>query len=159
MNLPPCDSPNLYTVLTDVLVDGRVVDTYRTVTGLRQVHFDPDEGFILNGKPLKLKGVNMHQDHAGVGAAIPDGLQVWRLEQLKKFGCNAYRSSHNPMTPQMLDACNSLGFLVIEENRLSGINDMHIDLLEANSSPRPHHRIPHPSVHHSLECRKRGMGD
>ena len=125
-----CDSPNLYTVLTDVLVDGRVVDTYRTVTGLRQVRFDPDEGFILNGKPLKLKGVNMHQDHAGVGAAIPDGLQVWRLEQLKKFGCNAYRSSHNPMTPQMLDACDSLGFLVIEENRLSGINDMHIDLLE-----------------------------
>ena len=55
-----CDSPNLYTVLTDVLVDGRVVDTYRTVTGLRQVRFDPDEGFILNGKPLKLKGVNMH---------------------------------------------------------------------------------------------------
>ena len=125
-----CENPNLYTILTDVIVDGRVVDTYRTVTGLRQVRFDPDKGFVLNGKQLKIKGVNLHQDHAGVGSAIPDGLQVWRLRQLKEFGCNAYRSSHNPMPPQMLDACDSLGFLVVEENRLSGINRMHTDLLE-----------------------------
>lgn len=83
--------------------------------GIRDIRFDADKGFLLNGQPLKLKGVNMHQDHSGVGAGIPDALQVYRLKELKKFGCNACRSSHNPMTPEMLDACDSLGILVIEE--------------------------------------------
>ena len=72
----------------------------------------------------------MHQDHPGVGAGIPDALQVYRLKELKKFGCNAYRSSHNPMTPEMLDACDSLGILVIEENRLTGVNEEHTRLLK-----------------------------
>ena len=72
----------------------------------------------------------MHQDHPGVGTGIPDALQIYRLKQLKAIGCNAYRSSHNPMTPEMLDACDSLGILVIEENRLTGVNKEHIDLLE-----------------------------
>lgn len=124
-----CEHPALYKVITDVICDGKVVDSYITVTGIRKVEFDPDKGFFLNGKSVKLKGVNMHQDHAGVGTAIPDELQEWRLLQLKKFGCNAYRASHNPMTPQMLDACDRLGFLVIEENRLTGVNEEHIRLL------------------------------
>lgn len=72
----------------------------------------------------------MHQDHPGVGSAIPDALQAYRLRELKKLGANAYRSSHNPMTPEMLDACDSIGFLVIEENRLTGINDEHKRLLK-----------------------------
>lgn len=125
-----CDNPYLYKVLTEVYVDDKLVDTYETVTGIRHIAFDKDRGFLLNNEPLKLKGVNMHQDHAGVGSGIPDALQEWRLMQLKKFGCNAYRSSHNPMTPEMLDACDRLGILVIEENRLTGINKEHIDLLE-----------------------------
>lgn len=123
------DTPYLYTLLTEVYQDGRQVDAYTTTTGIREVRFDADKGFLLNGAPLKLKGVNMHQDHAGVGAGIPDALQVYRLEQLKSFGCNAYRSSHNPMTPEMLDACDRLGILVIEENRLTGVNEEHIRLL------------------------------
>ena len=125
-----CDDPYLHSIVTEVFMNGALTDTYTTVTGIRHIGFDCDRGFILNGKPLKLKGVNMHQDHAGVGSGIPDGLQEWRLMQLKKFGCNAYRSSHNPMTPEMLDACDRLGILVIEENRLTGINKEHIDLLE-----------------------------
>ena len=124
------DTPYLYTLLTEVYQGDKLVDTYTTVTGIRHIRFDADHGFFLNGRPLKLKGVNMHQDHAGVGSAIPDALQRYRLEQLKAFGCNAYRSSHNPMTPEMLDACDSLGILVIEENRLTGINEEHIRLLE-----------------------------
>lgn len=68
----------------------------------------------------------MHQDHAGVGAAIPDAMQAYRLRELKKYGVNAYRSSHNPMSPAMLAACDSLGILVMEENRLTGVNDEHI---------------------------------
>ena len=122
--------PYLYQVETTVKVDGKVVDVYTTTTGIRDIAFDAEQGFILNGKPLKLKGVNMHQDHAGVGAAIPDGLQAWRIKQLKTFGCNAYRASHNPMTPALLDICDREGILVIDENRLMGINDEHLRLLE-----------------------------
>jgi beta-galactosidase len=125
-----CEDPYLYTLVTEVILNGKVTDIYETVTGIRKVEFDKDKGFLLNGKQVKLKGVNMHQDHAGVGSGIPDGLQEWRLMQLKKFGCNAYRSSHNPMTPELLDACDRLGILVIEENRLTGINSMHTELLE-----------------------------
>lgn len=123
------DTPYLYTVRTEVYQEGKLVDTYLTTTGIRHIAFHPDRGFLLNGQPLKLKGVNMHQDHAGVGTGMPDALQTYRLRQLKKFGCNAYRSSHNPMTPEMLDACDREGILVIEENRLTGINQEHIGLL------------------------------
>lgn len=123
------ESPNLYTLVTEIIKDGQVVDTRRTTTGFRNIRFDADRGFFLNGRNVRIKGVNMHQDHAGVGTAIPDALQAYRLRELKKYGVNAYRSSHNPMSPEMLDACDSLGILVMEENRLTGINDEHIGLL------------------------------
>lgn len=123
------DNPLLYTIKTEILRDGKPIDVRFTKTGLRDARFDPDSGFSLNGKPLKLKGFNMHQDHPGVGTAIPDALQAYRLRALKNLGANAYRASHNPMTPAMLEACDSIGILVIEENRLTGINDEHIRLL------------------------------
>ena len=122
--------PYLYKVETTVMVDGAVKDIYETTTGIRKIDFDADRGFLLNGEVLKLKGVNLHQDHAGVGAAIPDALQAWRIKKLKEFGCNAYRSSHNPMTPALLDICDREGILIIDENRLSGINAEHQRLLE-----------------------------
>ncbi|MDE6795917.1 MAG: DUF4982 domain-containing protein [Muribaculaceae bacterium] len=124
------DSPQLYTVITEIVKDGKVVDTHTTKTGFRDAKFDADNGFFLNGKNVKIKGVNLHQDHAGVGSAIPDALQAFRLRELKKYGVNAYRASHNPMTPAMIDACDSLGILVMEENRLTGVNDEHIRLLQ-----------------------------
>lgn len=124
------DDPYLYSVRTDVVVNGRVIDSQQTVTGIRKVEFSSERGFILNGKVVKIKGVDMHQDHPGVGAGIPDSLQVWRLQQLKKFGCNAYRASHNPATPELLDACDRLGILVMDENRLTGINDYQIGQLK-----------------------------
>lgn len=116
------DTPYLYTLVAQVVSDGKVVDEKRERFGIRDVVFDKDRGLLLNGKPLKIKGVNMHQDHAGVGAAIPDALQAYRIRRLKQLGCNAYRSSHNPMSPAMLDVCDSLGMLVIDETRLAGIN-------------------------------------
>ena len=125
----PAD-PYLYKVETTVKVDGCVTDVYETTTGIRDIEFDTNRGFLLNGQPLKLKGVNLHQDHAGVGAAIPDALQAWRIKQLKKMGCNAYRASHNPMTPALLDICDREGILIIDENRLTGINEEHLRLLE-----------------------------
>jgi beta-galactosidase len=124
------DDPYLYQVEHIVKVDDQVTDVYTTTIGIREIAFDAEKGFLLNGQPLKLKGVNMHQDHAGVGAAIPDALQAWRIRQLKSIGCNAYRASHNPMTPALLDICDREGMLVIDENRLMGINEEHLRLLE-----------------------------
>ena len=122
--------PYLYKVETTISQDGKIIDVHTTTTGIRDIAFSSKIGFLLNGKSLKLKGVNMHQDHAGVGSAIPDALQAWRIKQLKKFGCNAYRASHNPMTPALLDICDREGILVINENRLMGINEEHLRLLE-----------------------------
>lgn len=124
------DDPYLYTLRTDVSVEGECVDSYTTTTGIRSLRFDKNEGFFLNGRHVKLHGVNMHQDHAGVGAAIPPALQDYRLDRLKTMGVNAYRASHNPMTPAMLDACDRKGILVIDENRLTGVNDYHREHLE-----------------------------
>jgi len=122
------DNPFLYTLKTTVIdADGTVVDSSDTRFGVREIRFDPDHGFFLNGKHVKLKGTNNHQDHAGVGVAIPDALQKWRLEQLKAMGGNAYRASHHPASPALLDLCDELGILVIDENRLMGINDYHFD--------------------------------
>jgi beta-galactosidase len=123
-------SPHLYTLTTEVWQGDRQVDRTDTPFGIRHIAFDADRGFLLNGEPLKLKGVNMHQDHAGVGAALPDALQAWRVRRLKELGVNAYRSSHNPMSPELLDICDREGILVIEENRLMGTNSEHLELLQ-----------------------------
>lgn len=125
------DTPYLYTLRTELLNDGKVIDSKDTKFGIRKVEFDANRGFLLNGKRVKLQGVNMHQDHAGVGAGLSDALLVYRIKKLKELGCNAYRSSHNPMTPAMLDVCDSLGILVIDENRLAGINDYQIGQLKS----------------------------
>jgi len=114
------DHPTLYEARTTVTVGGKVMDEVRTRFGIRKATFDSKEGFILNGQKLKLQGVNMHQDHAGVGVAVPDRLFTWKLERLKEVGCNAIRMSHNPVAPVLLDECDRLGFLVIAENRHLG---------------------------------------
>ena len=124
------DSPNLYRLLTQIKQEGKIVDSYETNFGIRSIFFDPEKGFLLNGKPLKLKGTNNHQDHAGIGAALPDELQYYRIKKLKDMGSNAYRCSHNPPTPELLDACDRLGMLVIDETRLMGINEYHLNDLK-----------------------------
>jgi len=110
-------TPRLYRLIADVSVGGQVVDSYEQPFGVRTAVFDAERGFFLNGQHLKLLGACCHQDHAGVGAAVPDALQVWRLEQLKTMGCNAYRTAHHPPTPELMDACDRLGILVITETR------------------------------------------
>ncbi len=124
------ETPYLYKLITTVSAGGSIVDRYETTFGIRTVRFDPEEGFFLNGEHVNLKGTNNHQDHAGVGTAIPDALQEFRIKRLKEMGCNAYRCSHNPPTPELLDVCDRLGMLVIDENRLMGINTEHLDLLK-----------------------------
>jgi beta-galactosidase len=124
------ETPYLYKLATSVLVNGKTADSIETNFGIRTIRFDPGEGFFLNGKHVKLKGTNNHQDHAGVGTAIPDALQYYRIARLKEMGSNAYRCSHNPPTPELLDACDRLGMLVIDENRLIGSNREHLEKLE-----------------------------
>lgn len=111
------ERPTLYTLRTRVLRGGSAVDERRTPIGFRTIRFDADRGFLLNGGVVKLKGVCIHQDHAGVGVAVPDALIAWRLQRLKAMGCNAIRSSHNAPTAELLDLCDRMGFLVMDENR------------------------------------------
>lgn len=93
------ETPHLHKLVTTIVSNGTVVDRYETTFGIRSIRFDANEGFFLNGKHVKLKGTNNHQDHAGVGAAIPDALQEYRIAKLKEFGSNFYRASHNPPRP------------------------------------------------------------
>lgn len=112
------DDPYLYKVETILLKDGEPVDNYESTIGIRTITFNADKGFFLNGEHVKIKGTCNHQDHAGVGTAIPDALQKFRIKQLQGMGSNAYRCAHNPPTPELLDACDELGMLVMVENRL-----------------------------------------
>ncbi len=123
-------SPVMYTILTEILVDGKPVDQYTTPFGIRTVRFDPDHGFFLNGEHLKLVGVNNHKDHAGVGTALPDALIEWRIRKMQEMGANAIRTSHDPPSPAFLAACDRLGMLVLAENRLTGSNAYHFEKLE-----------------------------
>ena len=113
---------NLYKLVTEIEVGGEVVDRYETRFGIRTTRFDPDKGFFLNGKSVKLKGTCNHQDHAGIGAALPDAVQYYRIRKLQEMGCNSIRTSHNPPTPELLDACDELGMLVFDETRMMSSN-------------------------------------
>jgi len=122
------ETPSLYRLTNTVFVDGKVHDCVATVFGIRTVAFDKDQGFLLNGKPCPLHGTCNHQDHAGVGAALPDAVQEFRIQKLREFS-NAYRTSHNPPTPELLDACDRHGMIIMDENRLLGSSDQNLDLL------------------------------
>jgi beta-galactosidase len=111
------ETPRLYRLVTTVEIGGQIVDRVETPFGIRTIAFDAEKGFLLNGKPYVIKGTCNHQDHAGVGAAMPDALQYFRIKKLKEMGSNAIRTSHNPPTPELLDACDRLGMLVMDENR------------------------------------------
>ena len=133
------ESPRLYTLVTTVTSGGQLVDRQETSFGIRTVAFDANRGFLLNGQPYQLKGTCNHQDHAGVGAALPDRLQSFRIARLKEMGSNAYRTSHNPPTPELLDACDRLGMIVMDENRLVGSDEKHLgDLAELVRRDRNH---------------------
>ncbi|WP_372785589.1 beta-galactosidase GalA [Phenylobacterium sp.] len=124
------ETPTLYQVRTTVRLGAAAVDEAATLCGFRTQRFDPDRGFFLNDKPVKIQGVCIHQDHAGVGIALPDAIIDFRLRRLKALGCNAIRSSHNAPTRELLDAADRLGFLVMDENRLFNTSADYLRMLE-----------------------------
>jgi beta-galactosidase len=111
------EEPNLYTAVVTVEASGKTRDAEQVSFGVRTARFDAEKGFFLNGKPLKIWGTCNHQDHAGVGAAIPDRLQWYRLAVLKEMGSNAVRTSHNMPTPEWVEACDRMGMMMMCETR------------------------------------------
>ena len=109
------ESPNLYTVRTEVKVGEDVVDTYETEYGFRYFSFDTNEGFSLNGKNVKLKGVCMHHDQGALGAEANRRAIERQVEILKEMGCNSIRVTHNPAASALIDVCNEKGMIVIDE--------------------------------------------
>ncbi|MDI1249796.1 MAG: glycoside hydrolase family 2 TIM barrel-domain containing protein [Lacunisphaera sp.] len=125
------ETPALHRLVTIVRTGDQIIDRYETPFGLRTIRFDPDHGFFLNGRHVVLKGVNIHQDHAGVGTATPDALIEHRVRRLQAMGSNAIRTSHEPPNPVLLDVCDRLGLLVIDETRLMGASPAQLDPLAA----------------------------
>ena len=124
------DNPYLYTLETTVEAGGRVTDVYETPLGVRSFRFD-GSGFFLNGKHVKINGANLHTDFAGVGVALPDRINAYRLEKLKEMGANAIRTAHNPPAAEVLDAADRLGMLVLVENRHMGTSEEVIGTVES----------------------------
>ncbi len=120
---------NLYRMVTMVESEGKAVDQDETRFGVRTIAWDGQRGFLLNGKVVKIKGMCNHQDHAGVGVAVPDAIQRYRIERLKEMNCNGLRTAHNTPAAEVLDACDELGVLVMDETRMfssseEGLNEL-----------------------------------
>ena len=111
-----CEYPNVYKLLTEVMVGGKVVDTYETTTGFRDFKFDAKTGFWLNGKNFKLNGVCEHHDFGCLGAALNEDALHRKLTKLKAMGVNSIRSSHNPPAPELLNMCDTMGLIVMDES-------------------------------------------
>ncbi|HEY3972117.1 MAG TPA: beta-galactosidase GalA [Candidatus Sulfotelmatobacter sp.] len=116
------ETPSLYSAVVTVESNGKTLDAERVTFGVRSIAWDPDKGFFLNGKSVKIKGTCNHHDHAGVGAALPDRMQWYRLAILKDMGGNAVRTSHNMPTPEWVEACDHLGMMMMCETRLMSSN-------------------------------------
>lgn len=133
------DSPNMYRAVSTLLWDGETVDNCETAFGIRTIYFDKN-GFFLNGKKVIIKGTCNHQDFAGIGSALPDSINEYKIQSLKDMGSNAYRSSHHPATESLLDACDRLGMLVMDENRKldsspRGLDDLRSLILRDRNHP------------------------
>jgi beta-galactosidase/beta-glucuronidase len=167
------ESPALYRLTCTLSENGKTTDELCVPFGVRSIRFDPDHGFFLNGENRKLKGVCLHHDAGVLGAAVPGSVWAERLSRLKAAGCNAVRFSHNPADPKVLDLCDRLGLMVIEEafDEWEGCKN---NGGRGTSVPAPPLRLfgrlsamaragpgrhgaprPQPSLHHPVEHRQR----
>lgn len=136
------ENPYLYSVKTNIYSGDALTDTVITYFGVRDIHFDADKGFFINGKNIKIKGVCCHHDYAGVGIAQYDSITEYRISQLKSMGANAYRSSHHMPTDELLTICDKLGMLVFDETRRMSSASQDIECLKT----MVRHARNHPSV-------------
>lgn len=143
-NLWSPEQPYLYEVITEIYDadENQMLDIYKTPLGVRTLQFTADKGFFLNGKPYLIKGTCNHQDFAGVGVALPDQVTEYKIQLLKEMGCNAYRCAHHAPSPELLDLCDRLGMLVMDENRKLDISPDGI----ANLKEMLYRDRNHPSV-------------
>ncbi len=111
------DNPNLYTMTSELYENGEMTDCQKNTFGFRTISIDKNNGFFLNGRHVPLYGTCNHQDHAGVGVAVPDSVNEYRIKLLKEMGSNAYRCAHGNPNPEILDYCDKYGLLVMDENR------------------------------------------
>ncbi len=125
------ENPNLYKAVVLVKSGNETVDEDIVKFGIREVVFDAEKGCFINGKSVKLKGVCIHQDFSGLGTALPDRVHYYKIEKLKEMGVNAYRAAHNPPAPETLDACDELGMVVMDEQRMYGSSPEALRQLEA----------------------------
>jgi beta-galactosidase len=109
------DTPHLYSLDTELRIDGETVDSLRTTFGIRHTRFDPDNGLYLNGEYTKLQGVDLHHDQGALGAAVNSDALLRRMTIMKSMGVNAFRTSHNPPSPEMISVCERLGILMMVE--------------------------------------------
>lgn len=149
------DSPYLYIAQSQVNVGGSVVDTYRAAFGIRYFSFDADSGFSLNGVSMKINGVCNHHDLGALGAAVNYRAIERQLQILKEMGCNALRTAHNPPDPQVLEVCDRMGIMVMDEafdvweTGKNGLNDYHLyfsDWAQADIQAMVMRDRNHPSV-------------
>ena len=124
------ESPAIYRLVTTVATGGQPADEKETEFGIRTIAFDPNNGLLLNGKRYPVRGVCVHQDHAGVGVGVPDALWSFRVARLKEMGCNAIRTSHNEPAEELVRACDRLGMLVMDETRDFASDPHSLSLLE-----------------------------
>lgn len=149
-------SPALYRAVSEIRRGGKLVDAVETVFGIRRVEFDVDRGLLLNGEHVKLNGMCVHHDGGAVGAAVPEAVLERRLRLLQEMGCNAIRTSHNPMAPEFYDLCDRLGIFVMDEafdewtirkpQIQSGYSDVFRDWFERDLINFIHRDRNHPSV-------------
>ena len=125
------EEPNLYRVVSQIESGGKVIDHDSDTFGVRSIRFDPDQGFFLNDKPVKIKGTCVHQDHAGLGIAVPDRIFHERVAALKAMGSNGWRTAHNQVASALLDACDLQGMIVMAESRMMASTPEGLGQLEA----------------------------
>jgi beta-galactosidase len=149
-------SPNLYPLRSEIWRDGTLVDATEILVGIRSVDYDVNRGLLLNGTPVKMRGMCIHHDGGAVGAAVPEAVLERRLRLLQEMGCNAIRCSHNPMAPEFYDLCDRLGFLVMDEafdewtvrkpQIKFGYSDVFNDWFERDVVSMIHRDRNHPSI-------------
>jgi beta-galactosidase len=125
------EEPNLYRVVSQIQSNGKVIDNDSATFGVRSIRFNPNHGFFLNEKPVKIKGTCVHQDHAGLGITVPDRIHYERVAALKAMGSNGWRTAHNQVAGALLEACDRQGMMVMAESRMMASTPEGLGQLEA----------------------------